>query len=175
MSKKHLGIMTSLVVAILTATSSGEAQSGDGLRYRVKYQCKGETVVVDYCRHDSDMAGFPRTIPQNDYCAVDFPDRPLHNGIMVPSSILRSDIVGQLQACGALPRPMGWTPKQRAPVQETTAPDVMACWPTKCFRGPKTPPMRFEQYQKVLTLQGRTPQPWPWPNLKDWLHLRQFQ
>ncbi len=141
--------MTYLAVAILTAVTIGFAQSGDGLRYRVRYQCKGETVVVNYCRHDSDMAGYPRTAPQNDYCAVDFPDRPLHNGIMVPSSILRSDIVGQLQACGALPRPLGWTPKQ-----ESTAPEVMAL-ANKYFDS-KDYAHALEQYQKVLTLQADT-------------------
>ncbi len=144
------GLISYLAIAFLVAGNIGRAQSGDGLRYRVNYHCNGERVEVDYCRHDSDMAGFPRTVPQNDYCAVNFPDRPIHNGIMVPSSILRRDIVGQLQACGALPRPLGWAPKQ-----ESTVPEVMAL-ANKYFEA-KDYAHALEQYQKVLALNADAP------------------
>src|SRR5579862_1012672 len=144
------GVVIWLTVAVLLAGNLCHAQSGDGLRYRVNYQCNGERVEVDYCRHDSDMPGFPRTTPQNDYCAVNFPDRPIHNGIMVPSSILRSDIVRQLQACGALPKPLGWAPKE-----ESTVPEVMGL-ANKYFAA-NDYPHALEQYQKVLAMNADTP------------------
>ena len=83
------------------------AQTADGLRYRVNYQCNGEGVEVSHCRHDSDMPGFAPTTPQNDYCLVYSPDRPKRGGFMVQGAELRSDVVGKLQACGALPSPPG--------------------------------------------------------------------
>jgi len=136
---------------MLLSTVTCLAQSGDGLRYKVRYQCNGEAVVVDYCRHDSDMPGFPRTIPQNDYCSVSYPDRPPRNGIILPSVILRSEIVRQLQECSALPRPFGVAPATK---QESTAPEVLAL-ADKYFAA-KDYASALAQYQKVLTLKSDT-------------------
>jgi tetratricopeptide (TPR) repeat protein len=72
------------------------------LRYKVDYQCNGERVQVSYCRKDSDMAGFPPTTPQQNYCLVYYPDRPKRGGFTVQTSELRGAIEKKLQACGAL-------------------------------------------------------------------------
>jgi len=129
----------------MLAGSSCLAQSRDGLRYNVNYKCNGETVSVGHCRHDSDMPGFPATTPQNDYCAVYYPDRPAHNGIIVPSAILRSEIVRQLQACGALPSSQVLPPREAG-----TAPELMEL--ANKYMVAKDYPKALEQYQKAVQL-----------------------
>ena len=145
MSTSCQRIQTCLAIALMLTGNICRAQSGDGLRYKVKYQCKGEAVVVEYCRHDSDRPGFPPTIPQNDYCSVYYPDRPPRNGIILPSVILRSEIVRQLQECSALPRPLAWAPKQGNTVAEQME------LASRSFAA-KDYPAALAQYQKVLTL-----------------------
>lgn len=95
------------LAAVVGCASSLFAQSGTSLRYNFKYKCGGETVEVSHCRHDSDMPGYPRTIPERDYCLVYYPDRPLRGGFTVQSAELLGDVIKKLQACGALPKPAG--------------------------------------------------------------------
>src|ERR1700690_577808 len=107
------------VAVLTTATMFG--QTDDGLRYKVNYQCNGETVQVSYCRHDSDDPSMPRTIPQNDYCLVYYPDRPKAGGFTVQKAELRGDVVRKLQACGALASPQGQSSAQNASAQNSSA------------------------------------------------------
>jgi len=92
--------LTFLFVAalILFLMKSLEAQT---LRYNFAYTCKGERVIVTRCRKDSDQPGFPPTTPENDYCAVVYPDRQKRNGMQVETVELRAEVVNNLQACGA--------------------------------------------------------------------------
>ena len=99
--KSHYTFRSRLIFAGVFL-SSIHAFAQDGLQYKVNYHCGGERIEVAYCRHDSDMPGYPRTTPQNDYCLVYYPDRPMRGGFMVQESELRSEIVRKLQACGAL-------------------------------------------------------------------------
>ena len=119
--------------ALVLAACALFAQSDDGLRYKVNYQCNGEKVQVSYCRHDSDTADMPRTAPQNDYCLVYYPDRPKAGGFTVQKAELRGDVVRKLQACGALASPQGQAPVQSASAQNTppqnTAPTQTAAAP----------------------------------------------
>lgn len=89
-------------IAVLFAPVA-TAQSTPQLRNHFPYKCSGERIVITRCRHDSDMPGYPPTTPQQDYCAVVYPDRPLHNGFTVETVELRGDVIRKLQACGALP------------------------------------------------------------------------
>jgi hypothetical protein len=50
----------------------GDLYAQDSLQYRFDYHCKGERIVVDHCRHDSDQPGFAPTKPEDDYCQVYF-------------------------------------------------------------------------------------------------------
>lgn len=61
------------------------------------------------------MPGYPPTKPEDNYCAVHYPDRPLQNGISVEKVELLADVVKKLQSCGAFNQP------SRQPVSSTTA------------------------------------------------------
>ncbi len=115
------------VVVMTTCALFG--QSDDGLRYKVNYQCNGETVQVSHCRHDSDDPSMPRTSPQNDYCLVYYPDRPKAGGCMVQKAELRGDVVRKLQACGALASPQGQSSSQNGSAPVTTATQSAATAP----------------------------------------------
>jgi tetratricopeptide (TPR) repeat protein len=112
-------------VVVLTTTTIF-TQTDDGLRYKVNYQCNGETVQVSYCRHDRDDPSMPRTIPQNDYCLVYYPDRPKAGGFTVQKAELRGDVVRKLQACGALASPQGQSSAQNASEQSSSAQNTTA-------------------------------------------------
>ena len=118
------------------------AQSDDGLRYKVNYQCNGEKVQVSYCRHDSDTADMPRTTPQNDYCLVYYPDRPKRGGFTVQAAELRGDVVRKLQACGAMQSPQGQASAQSASAQNTTA---QTATPTAAAAAPPTADSYYQQ------------------------------
>lgn len=70
----------------------------------VEYVCKKdqvtERVVVRYCRRDSDKAGWRPTPDNENYCHVEYLDRPT-NVPSIPffSSELRSDIGAKLATC----------------------------------------------------------------------------
>src|SRR5512135_3406617 len=106
MEPRHRSAVMKRVLTIFLAVSVlpvGSKPAAAQLRYNVAYKCGGEHIEVAYCRADSDMPGFPRTTPQNDYCLVYYPDRPKRGGFTVQTSELRGDVIKKLQACGALP------------------------------------------------------------------------
>jgi len=114
-------ILGEIVIAITTSLSIGAvAQSGPDaqLRYKVDYQCSGERVRVDHCRHDDDTPDFPPTTPDKDYCLVYYPDRPESGGLAVQKVELRADIVKKLQACGVM---AGGTPTKAQPTTNNHA------------------------------------------------------
>lgn len=92
------------------------------VRRNVRYTCNGETIVVSRCRRDSDRPGYPPTKPEDDYCAVHYPDRPLQNGISVEKVELLADVVKKLQSCGAFDQ----TPARRQPDKRSTGPSSVA-------------------------------------------------
>jgi len=95
-----------LGITVLILTSSGSASfSIQELRYNVKYECNGETIVVGHCRADDDQPGMPRTQPSADYCMVYYPSRPKSGGFTVQKVELRSDVLRKLTACNALTPP----------------------------------------------------------------------
>jgi tetratricopeptide (TPR) repeat protein len=116
--------------ALVLTAGTVFAQSDDGLRYKVNYQCNGEKVQVSYCRHDSDTADMPRTAPQNDYCLVYYPDRPKRGGLTVQAAELRGDVVGKLQSCGALASPQGQASAQNTGAQSSTPTPTAAAAPS---------------------------------------------
>jgi len=91
------------------------------------YQCGGERIQVDHCRHDDDGPGLQPTPPQNDYCLVYYPDRPKNGGFMVQTTELRGDIVKKLQTCGtqSTPQPQHAEPSA-APTEPSAAPKTSA-------------------------------------------------
>lgn len=80
---------------------SAYSQASQDIRYNFEYSCNKERIVVGHCRHDSDMAGYPRTKPEDDYCQVYYPDRPKMGGFEAFATVLRADIIKTLNACGA--------------------------------------------------------------------------
>lgn len=108
--KSRLAVFAILALAGLlltgrTANTEGAAPdpvSQQTIRYDYEYKCGGETIVIDYCRRDSDQPGMPATRPLDDYCQIYYPDRPKRNGFTAMGTGLYGDLVKQLQACGAL-------------------------------------------------------------------------
>lgn len=97
--KRHatpLCVFTLFVFAL-----SAFPQAAQNLQYNHAYSCNKERVIIGRCRHDSDMRGFPPTKPEDDYCQVVYPDRPLRGGLTVETVELRSDVIQKLAACGA--------------------------------------------------------------------------
>jgi tetratricopeptide (TPR) repeat protein len=78
------------------------SQAEQTLRYNYEYSCNKERIVVGHCRHDSDMAGYALTKPEDDYCQVYYPDRPKTGGFEAMGTVLRGDVIKTLSACGAL-------------------------------------------------------------------------
>jgi len=98
------GLFLALVLFILPSAGS-VSFSPQNLNYKTKYECNGETIVVDHCRSDDDRPGMPRTQPSADYCMVYYPSRPKRGGFTVQETELRSDVVSKLTACNALTAP----------------------------------------------------------------------
>ena len=95
-----------LAVTALIFTSSGSAYfSTQNLRYNIKYECNGETILVGHCRSDDDGPGMARTQPSADYCMVYYPSRPKRGGFTVQEAELKSDVLRKLTACNALTAP----------------------------------------------------------------------
>ena len=101
--------------------ASGNVAAAQQLRYKTRYTCNGDTIVVDHCRHDDDTSALPRTRPENDYCRVFYPDRPLRNGFRIETVELLSDVVKKLQACGAFSSPSNENQSEAAPVSAAAA------------------------------------------------------
>jgi tetratricopeptide (TPR) repeat protein len=107
-----------LAIGMLSGTVRAQSSAADQFRYRVDYKCNGERVQVAYCRRDSDMAGFPATLPEENYCLIYYPDRPKRGGFTVQTSELRSDVIKKLQACGALAEQKPMSTQPNAPSQQ---------------------------------------------------------
>ena len=81
----------------------GSALAQQTLRYNYEYVCNGERVVVGHCRADSDIPGSIPTRPESNNCDVYYPDRPRKpNASEIPVTVLRSNVINMLDACGAL-------------------------------------------------------------------------
>ena len=91
------------------------------LRFNYPYACNKERIVVVRCRKESDMPGYPTTRPEEDYCHVEYPDRPLRGGLTPFEASLRSDVIKQLQSCGAFATPAAGTSGQRSGADESVA------------------------------------------------------
>lgn len=115
--------VVTVVTTLLSIRAVAQSGSDIQLHYKVYYQCGGERVQVDHCRHDDDGPGYQPTPPQKDYCLVYYPDRPKNGGFMVQTTELRSDIINKLRACGTLNNPQpqhaepSAAPKASAPSQ----------------------------------------------------------
>lgn len=94
-----LGLPVYLVVAATFAQSA--LVQAQAIQFNRAYVCEKERIVVFRCRKDSDMPGFPPTRPEEDYCHVEYPDRPLRGGFTQFATVLRSDVIKQLTSCGA--------------------------------------------------------------------------
>lgn len=92
-----------LHAALLLVASIPEAAAAQPtLRYNYEYVCNNERVVIGHCRADSDLPGSIPTRPESDYCAVYYPDRARKpNASEIPESVLRSQLISMLDACGA--------------------------------------------------------------------------
>lgn len=90
-----------LSVLIAAATLGVGAQA---IKYGSEYKCGNERVVIFYCRNDSGNDG-GRPVPESDnYCAVEYPDRPRANPqFPVSGSVVRSDLLKQLASCTGAP------------------------------------------------------------------------
>jgi tetratricopeptide (TPR) repeat protein len=97
-------LFLAIFLFILPAAGSASFSTQD-LNYKTKYECNGETIVVDHCRSDDDGPGMARTQPSADYCMVYYPSRPKKGGFTVQEVELRSDVVRKLTACNALTAP----------------------------------------------------------------------
>jgi hypothetical protein len=62
---------------------------GQTIKFDSTFKCNNERVSVSSCFDDSDEA----------LCSVYYPDRPLHNGIMVPETQKRGDVIKMIKAC----------------------------------------------------------------------------
>ena len=92
----------SIFFLVILLSSSFTAHAQQSLRYKYQYICNNEHIVIDHCRNDPGGAGF-FPVPENEnYCLVYYPDRPRTGGFTVQKAELRSDIVKNLTACGAL-------------------------------------------------------------------------
>jgi hypothetical protein len=113
------------VVTVVTTVLSirAVAQSGPDvqLHYKQYYQCGGERIQVDHCRHDDDGPGLQPTPPEKDYCQVYYPDRPKSGGFVVQTVELRSDIVKKLQTCGTQNNPQAQHAEPRAAPTEPSS------------------------------------------------------
>src|SRR5258708_15922600 len=89
------------LIAILALALSAFSQVSQELRYNFEYSCNKERIVIDHCRHDSDMPGVAPTRPENDYCQVYYPDRPKTGGCEAMGTVLRGDVIKTLSAFGA--------------------------------------------------------------------------
>jgi Flp pilus assembly protein TadD len=97
-------------IAFFILPSAGSASfSPQNLNYKTKYECNGETIVVDHCRSDDDGPGTARTQPSADFCMIYYPSRPQRGGFTVQEVELRSDVVRKLTACKALTAPTAAT------------------------------------------------------------------
>lgn len=124
-----------LTTPLITNTNSAPESQQRQLRRNFRYTCNGETIVISRCRKDSDMPGYPPTKPEDDYCAVHYPDRPLQNGISVEKVELREDVIKKLEACGAFQ-------------------DIQAPLPQVSSKAPAAAADPDVEAANVLTLQG---------------------
>ena len=103
---RRLGyLLAAATLAVSGAAIAAESLiNGQALQYNHDYRCNGERINVGRCRDNDDSS----------YCQVYYPDRPLHNGMMVQPVEMRGDVVHKLAACTAPPQP------QAAPRQTST-------------------------------------------------------
>lgn len=121
--------IAAVLVAVVLFEFPTASQSEATLRYNYDYVCtRGLRIVVEHCRSDSDMPGVAPTTPEDDYCEVYYPDRPMTGGIVASETVLRGNLIQSLQACGALSstRPAA-NARQNAPPASTqrTPPPAM--------------------------------------------------
>ena len=89
-------------VLVAAATLSVAAQAK--IKYGSEYKCGNERVVVFYCRNDPGNDGGRPVHESENYCAVEYPDRPRANPqFPVSGSVVRSDLLKQLSSCTAAP------------------------------------------------------------------------
>ncbi|HSS96537.1 MAG TPA: tetratricopeptide repeat protein, partial [Terriglobales bacterium] len=88
--------------------------------YGVEYKC-GERFTVYRCRSDDQSRDAFPVQPQDDYCTVEYPDRPSNPGYVYQGTELRGELIKKLQACGALKAPSSTTSRipQPTPSQAT--------------------------------------------------------
>ena len=128
------------------------------LRYKFKYTCNGETIVVFHCRHDDDTPQFAPTKPENDYCQVSYPDRPLRNGFRVETVELQSDVVKKLQSCGAFNPPSNTpsnVPSNATPTANADVDKAIVAYLNQGdqYRAAKKYPEALATYQKANSLR----------------------
>lgn len=69
-------------------------------KYNVEYVCNKERVVVRYCRRDSDKPGWPATTDADNYCQVEYLDRPTNlPNVPLFKAQLQTELAVQLSSC----------------------------------------------------------------------------
>ncbi len=76
------------LVALVFSLSANLA-FGQTIKFDSTFKCNNERVSVSSCFNDSDDA----------FCSVYYPDRPLHNGILVPETQKRGDVIKMIKSC----------------------------------------------------------------------------
>src|SRR5215203_4655496 len=98
----HIRKVLQLLVLVAAATLSVAAQTK--IKYGSEYKCGNELVIVYYCRNDPGNDGGRPVHESENYCAVEYPDRPRANPqFPVSGSVVRSDLLKQLAPCPAAP------------------------------------------------------------------------
>ena len=98
----HIRKVLQLSVLVAAATLSVAAQTK--IKYGSEYKCGNERVIVYYCRNDPGNDGGRPVHESENYCAVEYPDRPRANPqFPVSGSVVRSDLLKQLASCTAAP------------------------------------------------------------------------
>ena len=90
--KGFRGVLAVAGLIAAGAALAGESLiNGEPLQYNHDYRCNGERIVIGRCRDKADTSD----------CQVYYPDRPLHNGLMVQPIERRGDIIRRLAQCAA--------------------------------------------------------------------------
>ena len=93
-------LQLSFLIAAATVSLAAQAT----LKYGSEYKCGNERVVVFYCRNDPGNDGGRPVHESENYCAVEYPDRPRANPqFPVSGSVVRSDLLKQLASCTGAP------------------------------------------------------------------------
>ena len=162
--KVHVAILIVIISAMLfgnsrlAETAAHVEVDAQQIKDNFRYTCNGETLVVYHCRHEDDNSQFPPTKPENDYCRVFYPDRPLRNGFKVETVELFSDVIRKLQSCGAIKAALNTpsnTPSTITPPANADVNNTIVAYLNQGdqYRAGKNYPEAIAAYQKAISLK----------------------